>query len=290
MEKLELKSPKSQIKVFGTLVSISGALIMTLYKGPPVLSPPIQPHLHPSPSTMLTTSNNWLIGGLFIATASLSLSANIVGQAAVLKGYPSEIMLVSFYCLFGTIQSALVTLLFERDPNAWMLSPDIELISVVYSALFGNVVTFGVQAWCIRRKGPVFVASFKPLSIAIAAFLGFIFLGETLYIGSGEIAPLGGVSVTPPPTADGRWEWIYITNFTVTDLSYHRRRKLYCMQLSPLLPKLNNEIIILILLCSFVGAAIIVTGFYGVIWAQSDKEEVGKTTTTPLLDGHDVDA
>ncbi|MBA0558606.1 hypothetical protein Golob_015618 [Gossypium lobatum] len=224
MEKLELKSPKSQIKVFGTLVSISGALIMTLYKGPPVLSPPIQPHLHPSPSTMLTTSNNWLIGGLFIATASLSLSANIVGQAAVLKGYPSEIMLVSFYCLFGTIQSALVTLLFERDPNAWMLSPDIELISVVYSALFGNVVTFGVQAWCIRRKGPVFVASFKPLSIAIAAFLGFIFLGETLYIGS------------------------------------------------------------------FVGAAIIVTGFYGVIWAQSDKEEVGKTTTTPLLDGHDVDA
>ncbi|PPS01500.1 hypothetical protein GOBAR_AA19152 [Gossypium barbadense] len=206
MEKLELKSPKSQIKVLGTLVSISGALIMTLYKGPPVLSPPIQPHLHPSPSTMLTTSNNWLIGGLFIATASLSLSANIVGQAAVLKGYPSEITLVSFYCLFGTIQSALVTLIFERDPNAWMLSPDIELISVVYSALFGNVVTFGVQAWCIRRKGPVFVAMFKPLSIAIAAFLGFIFLGETLYIGSGEIAPLGGVSVTPPPTADGRWE------------------------------------------------------------------------------------
>ncbi|KAA3454977.1 WAT1-related protein [Gossypium australe] len=105
-------------------------------------------------------------------------------KAAVLKGYPSEITLVSFYCLFGTIQSALVTLIFERDPNAWMLSPDIELISVVYSALFGNVVTFGVQAWCIRRKGPVFVATFKPLSIAIAAFLGFIFLGETLYIGS----------------------------------------------------------------------------------------------------------
>ncbi|MBA0740289.1 hypothetical protein Gogos_013502, partial [Gossypium gossypioides] len=60
--------------------------------------------------------------------------------------------------------------------------------------------------------------------------------------------------------------------------------------IAPLLPKRNNEIIILILLCSIVGAAIIVTGFYGVIWAQSDKEEVGKTTTTPLLDGHDVDA
>ncbi|MBA0768046.1 hypothetical protein Gotri_016883 [Gossypium trilobum] len=110
MEKLELKSSKSQIKVLGTLVSISGALVMTLYKGPPILSLPIQPHLHPSPSTMLTTSKIWLIGGLFIATASLSLLANIIGQVVVLKGYPSEITLVSFYCLFRSIQSTLVTL------------------------------------------------------------------------------------------------------------------------------------------------------------------------------------
>ncbi|PPD80989.1 hypothetical protein GOBAR_DD22075 [Gossypium barbadense] len=130
MEKLELKSSKSQIKVLGTLVSISEALVMTLYKGPPILSPPIQPHLHPSPSTMLTTSKNWLIDGLFIATASLSLLANIIGQA-----------------------------------------------------LFGNVVTISVQAWCIWHKGPVFVATFKPLSIFVAtfyivSFLGFIFLGD----------------------------------------------------------------------------------------------------------------
>ncbi|KAB2058300.1 hypothetical protein ES319_A11G226200v1 [Gossypium barbadense] len=35
-------------------------------------------------------------------------------QAAVLKGYPLEIMLVSFYCLFGSIQSALVTLILKE--------------------------------------------------------------------------------------------------------------------------------------------------------------------------------
>ncbi|KAK8600080.1 hypothetical protein V6N12_049939 [Hibiscus sabdariffa] len=194
MEKLELRSTKSQIKILGTLVSIAGALVITLYKGPTILSPPAQPHSEPSPPTMLTTtSNNWIIGGLFIATACFSLSANIIGQAAILKG----------------------------NPNAWKLSPDIELVSVVYSALFGGVATFSVMAWCIQRKGPVFVAMFKPLSIAIAAFFGFIFLGETLYIGS------------------------------------------------------------------VVGAAIIVTGFYGVIWAQSKEgnDKVTKTSTTPLLQG-----
>ncbi|XVF09243.1 hypothetical protein REPUB_Repub07fG0075300 [Reevesia pubescens] len=224
MEKLELRSSRSQIKILGTLVSISGALIMTLYKGVPILSPPAQLHSQPSPSTMLTTTNNWIIGGLFVATACLSLSANIIGQAVILKGYPSEITLVSFYCLFGTIQCALVALIAERNPNAWKLSPDIELISVVYSALFGSAVTFAVVAWCIRRKGPVFVAMFKPLSIAIAAFLGFIFLGETLYVGS------------------------------------------------------------------IIGAAIIVSGFYGVIWAQSKEENdelqsssSSSSSKTPLL-------
>ncbi|MBA0815478.1 hypothetical protein Gohar_000247, partial [Gossypium harknessii] len=73
---------------------------------------------------------------------------------------------------------------FKRDPNALMLSLDIELNSMVYSALFGNVVRFGVQTWCIWHTGLVFVAKFKPLSIFvatlyIAAFLGFIFLGDS---------------------------------------------------------------------------------------------------------------
>ena len=53
----------------------------------------------------------------------------------------------------------------------------------VVQAVFGSVVTFSVQIWCIHEKGPVFVAMFKPLSIAIAALLGVIFLGDTLYVG-----------------------------------------------------------------------------------------------------------
>lgn len=32
-------------------------------------------------------------------------------------------------------------------------------------------------------KGPVYVASFRPLSIVIAAVMGVIFLGESLYLG-----------------------------------------------------------------------------------------------------------
>ncbi|KAI9175127.1 hypothetical protein LWI28_027786 [Acer negundo] len=189
MEKLDLISLRSQIKVMGTLVSISGALIVTFYKGPSIggAAEPMQPQVQPPSSSLtnlLVTTNNWVIGGILFATAGLSLSILNVSQAAILKGYPSEITMVSFYSFFGAIQCAILTLIAERKPNAWKLKPDIELISVIYSAVFGNVVTYSVLAWCIRRKGPVFVAMFKPLGISIAAFLGVIFLGDTLHIGS----------------------------------------------------------------------------------------------------------
>jgi len=54
-------------------------------------------------------------------------------KAAILKGYPSEMTIVSFYSFFGTIQCAMVSLIAERDPNKWKLSPGIELVSIVYS-------------------------------------------------------------------------------------------------------------------------------------------------------------
>jgi hypothetical protein len=63
-------------------------------------------------------------------------------KAAILKGYPSEMTIVAFYCFFGTIQCAAFSLIAERDPNAWKLSPDIELVSIVYSVSTLYVVIY----------------------------------------------------------------------------------------------------------------------------------------------------
>ena len=40
-----------------------------------------------------------------------------------------------------------------------------------------------VHTWGVRLKGPVYVAIFRPFSIAIAAVAGVIFLGDDLYVG-----------------------------------------------------------------------------------------------------------
>lgn len=56
-------------------------------------------------------------------------------------------------------------------------------MKTILQAVFGSVVTFSVLTWCIDRKGPVFVSMFKPVGIAIAAFMSAAFLGETLHVG-----------------------------------------------------------------------------------------------------------
>ncbi|KAG5028068.1 hypothetical protein JHK87_011582 [Glycine soja] len=167
----------SQIKVMGAVLSISGALVVTLYKGSFIITFRIQPSL-------LDETSNWVIGGLVFAIASVSFAAWNITQAVILKEYSSQSTIIAYYCLFGTIQSEILSLFVVRDSNAWKISPNDKLICIFYSAIAGSVVTFSVTAWCIKRKGPVFVSMFKPAGIAIAAFSSVVFLCETLHFGS----------------------------------------------------------------------------------------------------------
>ncbi|GFP80077.1 wat1-related protein at3g28050 [Phtheirospermum japonicum] len=182
MEKLACKSSSFIAKTIGTLVSISGAFIVTLFKGPQV--PILQ-----SSTKFLSEYNdipqsNLIIGGLFLAADCLAASAYIIVQASILKKYPAELIIVFFYCFFAAILSTIVSLIVDKDLSAWALQPNIRLIAVLYSGVFGSAFQVSVTAWCLHRKGPLFVAMFHPLSIVIAAVIGIIFLGDVLYLGS----------------------------------------------------------------------------------------------------------
>ncbi|KAJ6294025.1 hypothetical protein OIU76_022159 [Salix suchowensis] len=63
MEKLDWRCSRNWIKIMGTLLSISGALIITLYKGPAVGAIATQSNPVPTPSSIMATTNSWVIGG-----------------------------------------------------------------------------------------------------------------------------------------------------------------------------------------------------------------------------------
>ncbi|KAL2546982.1 WAT1-related protein [Forsythia ovata] len=181
MEKVDCKSSSTLAKSIGTIVSVIGAFIITLYKGPALLG--ISSHSTASIHT-LTQSSAWLFGGLLLAIDAVVASIFIIAQALVLKKYPAVLLLMLFYSCFIAILSAAVSLTVERDTKAWSLKPMTRLIPVIYSGMFGNVFQVSVIMWCMRRRGPLFASMFHPLGVVIAIAMGVIFLGEAFYLGS----------------------------------------------------------------------------------------------------------
>ncbi|XVF60369.1 hypothetical protein PTKIN_Ptkin08bG0039700 [Pterospermum kingtungense] len=185
MEKVAFRSASSQAKIMGTIASISGALVVVFYKGPKVISSPtgtsssalLQKHLGSSQS-------NWVIGGLLEAVSFLIFSFWYIIQSQVMKIYPAEIVVNFFYNLSIFLIALPVCLLAEPNLSSWRLTPNIAVIAVLYSGLFGFSFSSTLHTWGVRLKGPVFVAIFRPASIVIAVVMSAIFLGESVYLGS----------------------------------------------------------------------------------------------------------
>ncbi|XP_057486750.1 WAT1-related protein At5g40240-like isoform X3 [Actinidia eriantha] len=182
MEDFDFGSSSGVAKLLGALVSVLGAFIIALYKGKQILmtsSPSEFPH-----RLLYSQQSNWALGGLLLASCYVLAAMRIIFQTAVVREFPEKITIVFFFCFFSTILCGSFSLLMERNPNKWKLRPDIELIAITCSAIFGGLFRNCVQIWCLQDKGPVFVAMFSPLGIAIAVAMGVLFLGDHVYFGS----------------------------------------------------------------------------------------------------------
>ncbi|KAH0675305.1 hypothetical protein KY285_023106 [Solanum tuberosum] len=182
MEVINWKSWSSYAKAFGTFVSIGGAFVLTFYKGPPI----INQHL----TSTFSSQQNWILGGVILACESMSTSLWYIIQASILKIYQEEMIIVCFYCFFVTIISALISLLVERNTNAWMIYPDIRLIAILYSGIIGIAFRSCMTTWCLKKTDPLFVSMFKPFAIVFALLIGTFCFRDVFYLGRSAIPPL----------------------------------------------------------------------------------------------------
>ncbi|CAN1153457.1 WAT1-related protein At3g28050 [Linum perenne] len=186
MEKIVVRRRWSQAKVIGAIVSIGGAIVVTLYKGTALTtaatSQSVQLH---DQSLQIKTSQNWVLGGFFLTCQYILVPLWYIVQTQIMKEYPDELTVVFLYDLVVSIVAAVVALITEgTSPTAWILGPNIALASVFCSGILGSCLNIIVHTWALRIKGPVFVAMFRPLSIVIALVMGVVFLGDTLHLGS----------------------------------------------------------------------------------------------------------
>ncbi|XP_076896254.1 WAT1-related protein At5g40230-like [Bidens hawaiensis] len=210
MERLNFRSYTSQAKIVGTVVSISGALVATMYDGTSV--------------TLSSDSSSlyWIIGGILLASQNFLLSFVLVSQAQIMIQYPVVLMVVFVFGLSGLIVAAFAGLIMVRDLDAWKLKPDMMLASIIYMGISTGFLSGLIQIWALRLKGPVYVAMFKPFSIVIAVVMGVIFLGDSLHLGSvigGTIISLGFYAVLWGKAKEDGSAWCMETSSTRTETS-----------------------------------------------------------------------
>ncbi|TKY68965.1 WAT1-related protein [Spatholobus suberectus] len=193
MEKMNIRSLRSWAKIVGTVTCVSGAMSIALLKGQKLLNAEIMP----SKSILGAGDENWLLGCLSLFGSCIAWSLWLILQVPASKSHPDHLSFSAWMCFMATLQTAVVTLFLEQDPNAWKIRSVLEFGCSLYSGVMGSAVLFFLQAWCISRRGPLFSAMFNPLFTVIATVLAAILLHEEIYVGSllGAIGVIIGLYV-----------------------------------------------------------------------------------------------
>ncbi|KAJ8755988.1 hypothetical protein K2173_024533 [Erythroxylum novogranatense] len=187
MEKVDMKRVRCQAKMAGTAVTVAGAMLMTLYKGPIVeMFWSKNAHLHKS--NVSTSSQNsdkeWFIGSILLIIATLAWASLFVLQTKALETYKNhQLSLTSLVCFTGTVQAIAVTFVMEHKANVWRVGWDMNLLAAAYAGIVTSSISYYVQGLVIKKKGPVFATAFSPLMMIIVAIMGSFILAEKIYLG-----------------------------------------------------------------------------------------------------------
>ncbi|KAG8643141.1 hypothetical protein MANES_11G008500v8 [Manihot esculenta] len=187
MEKLDLKKVRCQAKMVGTAVTVAGAMLMTLYKGP-ILEMFWSKHVHPRKSyvtdTTGTTDKDWFKGSILLIIATLAWASLFVLQTKALETYKKhQLSLTSMICFIGTLQAIAVTFVMEHKSSVWRIGWDMNLLAAAYAGIVTSSISYYVQGLVIKKKGPVFATAFSPLMMIIVAIMGSFILAEKIYLG-----------------------------------------------------------------------------------------------------------
>ncbi|XP_039032619.1 auxin-induced protein 5NG4-like isoform X3 [Hibiscus syriacus] len=180
MEVVDVKNPRGIAKILGTLTALAGVTIITLYKGPAV----------PSLWSALVHINkpsvheNWVKGPILTVASCITWAIWYILQAITLKKYPTQVSLAAWMNGIGGAQSAVLAACLQHKASAWSIKMmSVNFWSITYSGICSAIFVC-LQIWCMKEKGPVFVAMFNSLQTVMVVVLAYFVLGERLYTGS----------------------------------------------------------------------------------------------------------
>ncbi|RYR17727.1 hypothetical protein Ahy_B03g062419 [Arachis hypogaea] len=136
LEEVNIARIDGLAKILGTIASVGGATVITLYKGPPLLhlqTPQMQDDSYIHQSS--TKVQNWTWGCVYLLGHCLSWAAWMVFQAPVVKKYPAKLSLTSFTFFFGLVQFLIIAAFLETDMERWKIISKEELLTILYAVI-----------------------------------------------------------------------------------------------------------------------------------------------------------
>ncbi|CAL5067701.1 unnamed protein product [Urochloa decumbens] len=197
-EVVKLGKASGRAKLAGTLVGLGGAMVVTFYRGPELafmhrLARAVGLHRHdhdgrladqgPAAAANATSAAARVVGSFLAIASCFSYAVWLAIQARVGEAFPCHYSIAALVCLAGGAQSALLALCFRRDAQHWRLGLGVRLYASAYAGLVASGFAFPLMSWCLRVRGPLYVAMFGPLIIVFVAVLSSVFLDETLHLG-----------------------------------------------------------------------------------------------------------
>ncbi|MED6118799.1 hypothetical protein PIB30_006298 [Stylosanthes scabra] len=190
LEKLNLGAAAGKAKITGTLTGITGAMVLTFYKG-------IQIDIWSSHINLLhhphggADNGNELLGFSYAIASCSSFALWLNIQAKVNKEFPRQHTGTALMCSMAALQSTLFALFVDRDWAQWKLYWNIRLLTVSYAGIVASGMVINIIAWCVHKRGPLFGSIFNPLQLVLVAIAASFLLNEHLYLGS----VIGGVLI-----------------------------------------------------------------------------------------------
>ncbi|KAG2551536.1 hypothetical protein PVAP13_9KG402600 [Panicum virgatum] len=199
VEAINIFTKDGILKVLGTVVCVSGAILMALYRGPSLIGlggnntsngivTPGTWSSNPYPAHWLTSTmfeygvETWHLGVLCLLGNCLLVAAYLVIQAPVMIRYPASLSLTAYSYFFATIFMVLTGVLVTNGLHEWALTKT-EIIAVLYAGIVASCLSYTVMTWANKILGPSLVALYNPLQPACSTILSTIFLGAPVYVG-----------------------------------------------------------------------------------------------------------
>ncbi|XP_059275490.1 WAT1-related protein At4g19185-like isoform X3 [Lycium ferocissimum] len=197
-ETAKLLTVEGQAKVGGTIVCVSGAILMAVFRGPAVFGEgtsdftaqiEISAKGQPDPAGLLMSSllelgfDNWHLGVLCLIGNCMCMAAYLAIQVPVLAKYQTSLSLTAYSYLFGVLLMIGTSIFVTNGSTDWFLTRS-EVVAVCYAGIGASALNYGLMTWCNKVLGPALVSLYNPLQPAAAAILSSFFLGSAIYMGS----------------------------------------------------------------------------------------------------------